>query len=100
MALDVYFREDVAQILSAVNLASGGTATLVNEEVAKAMRAGWQLGAEELVDHLRIYRRGYRDAIEAVAVAFGIASKDQSPVQNGFCLPQVVAFESRVGDDV
>lgn len=94
MALDVYFREDVAQVLDAVDMASGGTVALVNEEVTKAMRAGRQLDNEELSDHLRIYRQGFRDALAAVAVAFGILPRSYTldSNANGQALPRDDAF--------
>ena len=72
MPVDVYFKEDIAQILGAVDQAGGGTAALVNDEISKAARNGDALETEELADHLRIYRQGYRDALNAVATAFGI----------------------------
>lgn len=94
MAVDVYFREDVAKVLDAVDMASGGTVALVNEEVAKAMRDGRQLDNEELVDHLRIYRRGFKDALTAVAVAFGILPRSYTldPDVKDHSLPKVDAF--------
>ena len=74
MAVDVYFKEDIAQILAAVDQAGGGTAALVNEEIERAAQNGHALETAELADHLRIYRQGYRDALNAVATAFGIGA--------------------------
>ena len=75
MPVDVYFKQDIAQILSAVDQAGGGTAALVNQEIERATQNGHALETEELADHLRIYRQCYRDALNAVATAFGIGTR-------------------------
>ena len=72
MALDVYFREDIANILRSVNMAGGGTAAIVHQEIEKAMRQGLPIETADLADHLDIYQQGYRDALGAVAAAFGV----------------------------
>lgn len=74
MALDVYFREDIANILRSVNLAGGSTAAIVRQEIEKAMCQGPPIGTANLADHLDTYQQGYRDALGAVAAAFGILS--------------------------
>ncbi len=83
MAVDVYFREDIAQVLSAVDLASGGTAALVNEELEKATCNGQQPDGAALADHLRIYRQGYKAALAAVATAFGVLPAPENVVVSG-----------------
>ena len=72
MALDIYFQENIARILHSVNEAGGGITALISEEVERD-----DLATEELADHIRIYRQGYKDALAAVAVAFGISPCQQ-----------------------
>ena len=59
MALDIYFRADIARVLAALDTTNNRTVALLPEQTP---------GAE----HIHIYRQGYRDALVAVAVAFGI----------------------------
>jgi hypothetical protein len=59
MSLDIWFREDIRHILMAAERAS---------EVALAQ--GEESSAD--VASLRAYRRGYRAALSAVALAFGL----------------------------
>ena len=75
MAVEVYFREQIGNILNATAQAGGGTANLVVNEMARL--GGGGLAALELADHLRIYRQGYGDALKAVAAALGIADRLQ-----------------------
>ena len=52
---------------------------------------------DDLVNNLRIYRQGYKDALAAIAAAFGIAAdaqlidcdadSQQMPEIEGFCVP-------------
>lgn len=77
MALDIYFRENIARVLAALNAASGSTAALIHEQIAStrpAENTDRQLANKDLADHVRIYRQGYRDALAAVATAFGVLS--------------------------
>ena len=77
MALDIYFRENIARVLAALNAASGSTAALIHEQIAPTLPAEnpeRQLANQDLADHVRIYRQGYRDALAAVATAFGVLS--------------------------
>ena len=61
MSLDVWFRDDIKNTLVALNQANGmGTARMA-------------LQIEEPRE-IQIYREGYRDALRAVAIAFGIAT--------------------------
>lgn len=97
MALDVYFREDLANVLHAVDMGGGGMTALVHEEIQRALRNGLQISNEELIDHMRIYRQGYKDALAAIAAAFGIfpetyalnSGQDESYMAEieSFCVP-------------
>ena len=69
MAIDVYFREDISYILHAVNIASKSTAEIAQNNI---IQSGIGSGAEQTTEHLDIYRRGYKDALHAVALALGI----------------------------
>ena len=65
MALDVYFRDDIANILRSINIAGGmppNFAALLaeNNEPAK------------LAELLAVYQHGHTNALRAAAVAFGI----------------------------
>lgn len=61
------FVGDIAQVLHSVNEAGGGATALIIEAAERD-----DLGVRELAEHLRLYRRGYKDALAAVALAFGI----------------------------
>ena len=74
MALDIYFQENIARVLVALNTASGSTAALVCERMALES-PDRQL--TDLADHVRIYRQGYRDALGAVGMAFGIVATQE-----------------------
>lgn len=74
MSLDVYFREDIANILRSVNMAGGSTAGIVHREIEKALRHGRPIETADLADYLELYQQGYRDALYAVAAAFGVRS--------------------------
>lgn len=107
MAVEVYFREQIANILSAINMASGSTANLVGAEmgdymvrsapVSYVVQGGGCLigenGMDELADHLRLYRQGYRDAIMAVAAAFGMPAGRIAPEE---AIPAQVVYEQPV----
>ena len=100
MALDVYFRESIARILTAIDAASGTMAALVyacgktdgtcsaharagqlvTRDPSATLRTGPEpetlsdaaANNEFYAEHVRIYRQGYRDALAAVATALGI----------------------------
>ena len=57
MGLDLWFREDVARILAST------------QETMRATMSGAQVLDS---DHAEAYRRGFADAILAMAVAFGV----------------------------
>ena len=86
MALDIYFTENIARVLVALNTASGSTAALMCERMALES-PDQQL--TDLADHVRIYRQGYRDALAAVGMAFGIVSVPVEPCPNVLELWQV-----------
>jgi hypothetical protein len=67
VALDVYYREDILNVLRAMYVAGEGPATLVSEILEDQDLRGIPL--EKL---LRIYRRGFHTALGAVGVAFGL----------------------------
>lgn len=100
MAVEVYFREQIANILNAVNMASGGTANLVGAEMIRCSPVRYvvqedgslnnQDDMEDLADHLRLYRQGYRDAIVAVAAAFGMPAGRVAPEE---AIPAQVVYE-------
>jgi hypothetical protein len=78
VGLDVYFRQDVANILRATACASEGAAGLAvelasdSELRAKLEEAG--ISAEQLSSELllNVYRQGVRNALIAVGLAFGL----------------------------
>ena len=72
MALDVYFRDDIANIIRSVNQSGGNTAAIVHYFIAECERNGVHPDMHELEKKLNIYQRGFCDALGAVAVAFGI----------------------------
>jgi len=94
MALDVYFREDIARVLGAIDIASGGTAALVSGELVLSQRGKGtvrethEADEEQVAEHLQIYRQGYQDALRAVAVALGVPTQDSVQVENAVPLPR------------
>lgn len=78
MALDVYFKEDIANILRAIRNASGGTADIVHMAIAAARQKGLAVNPEMIQLHLDIYQLAHATALNAVADAFGIYHQDGS----------------------
>ena len=76
MALDIYFTENIARVLIALNTASGSTAALMCERMA--LEAPDQQ-LTDLAEQVCVYRQGYRDALGAVGMAFGIVSVPVEP---------------------
>ena len=66
MSTELYFREDIKQVLLSV-------------EVGSALQARHSLPTE----HLAAYRAGWRDALTTVAARFGLVTFDQSLLQVG-----------------
>lgn len=71
MALDIYFREDIANILRSVNMANGSALFFVDVEL-KVSREGRLQCDAEAIEHIAVYREGFDAALGAVAAAFGI----------------------------
>ena len=59
MALDLWFREDVARILASAH------------ETMRASTAGWSHVSPRLAT---AYQQGFVDALRAVGIAFGVAA--------------------------
>ncbi len=59
MALDLWFREDVARILASTH------------ETMQASTAGWSHVSPRLAT---AYQQGFDDALRAVGIAFGVAA--------------------------
>jgi hypothetical protein len=55
-----------------VNSAGGSTAAIVHQEIERALRQGASIETTNLTDRLSVYQQGYRDALGAVAAAFGV----------------------------
>jgi hypothetical protein len=84
MALDVYFREDILNVLRATYVASEGPATLAVELLQDGDLRGVPL--EKL---LQIYRRGFHTALAAVGLAFGLVPSE--PVGQSLVRTQTTA---------
>jgi hypothetical protein len=69
MALDVYFRRDIANILRATACASEGAAGLALELLGDAELGDAGISQERL---LQVYRQGVRHALVSVGLAFGL----------------------------
>ena len=67
MALDVYFRDDILNVLRATYAAADGPAALLGELVRDPELR--QLPLDRLVE---VYRQGFCTALGAVALAFGL----------------------------
>lgn len=61
------FVGDIAQVLHSLNMAGGGVTAIIIEAAERD-----DLSVRDLADRLRLYRQGYKDALAAVALAFGI----------------------------
>lgn len=79
MALDIYFRDDIRNVLRSAYLASEGPAALVAELLRDPELQNVSMGKL-----LSVYREGYLQALNAVGVAFGLvpeAGSDGMPTQ-------------------
>jgi len=72
MSLDVYFRADVARVLDSVDIASGRTAALVLCDMYHSSVKNPDPTNAQLARDMGLYRQGFRDALVAVARAFGV----------------------------
>jgi hypothetical protein len=92
-----YFQAAVMRVLDAVDVASGGTAAILSNELDAAVEKGESLDVGQLEKYLRIYRQGHQDALRAVAIAFGLIPRgyarnrgddlDRLPLIDKFRLP-------------
>jgi len=78
MALDVYFREDIVNILRSVSLASEGPAVLLAEIMQDP-----ELKRVALDKLLEIYRRGFATALGAVGLAVGAGMMGYGQLERG-----------------
>lgn len=78
MALDVYFKEDILNVLRATYVAGEGPAILVTE-----MLQDPELQNVPLDKLLGVYRRGFVTALGAVGLAFGLESPRSARVDFG-----------------
>lgn len=87
MALDVYFRSDIENIIIAVKRSSGGTAKLVHQIADFLQAQGENPDAKKVQFLLDIYSQGHTDALNAVAQGFGIvtATNPQTALFSGDC---------------
>ncbi len=92
MSSYIHFRQDVAKVLDAVDMKSEGMVTLISEEVEKALQEGRRVEKEQLADYRRIYRQGYRNALTAVAQAFGIVPRVWTVSQENGRFPKIREF--------
>lgn len=76
MAVDVYFRKDILNVLRATYVASEGPATLVAELLEDP-----ELRNVSLDKLLQIYQRGFNTALGAIGLAFGLDSYSQEGEQ-------------------
>lgn len=72
MALDVYFREDILNILRATYVASEGTSTLLTQLLDDP--DFHNVPIHKLMD---IYRRGFVTALGSVGLAFGLDAVEE-----------------------
>jgi len=74
MALDIYFRDDIRNVLRSVYIASEGPAALI----AELMRDP-ELQNVSVQKLLGVYREGYLQALNAVGLAFGLDREPPAP---------------------
>ena len=72
--LDVFFKEDIKNILRATLVASEGSANLIAQLVAD------DHDAARLVE---MYRQGYGAALDSIALAFGVQPSSKSQTVTG-----------------
>ena len=68
--VEIFAKGDIRNTLQSLSLAGGSATALIIEEAEKD-----DLSVGKLAEHLRLYRRGYKDALAAVAEAFGIVPR-------------------------
>jgi hypothetical protein len=72
LALDVYFREDILNVLRATYVAADGPAALLSELVRDP-----ELRHVPLDRLVQVYRQGFCTALGAVGLAFGLDSSER-----------------------
>lgn len=72
MALDVWFRDELANIIHSINQAGGNTAAVVHCIIEECEQQGHQPDMRELQEKLCLYEKGRQDALGEIAVALGI----------------------------
>lgn len=71
MSLDIFFKEDIANALRSANHGSGNAALVVQDAIKTALENNLDV-PDIIANNLRIYRQGYKDALDTIALAFGI----------------------------
>jgi hypothetical protein len=74
MGLDLWFRDDVARILASAH---------ETMQASTQTHLGASAGSPGADEALRLYQRGFTDALRALALAFGLASPANSLPRNG-----------------
>lgn len=70
--LDIYFTENVANIIRSVKTADDSALLFTDMELKKILQEGKSQCVAEAIEHIAIYRKGYEAALGAIALAFGI----------------------------
>jgi len=73
MALDVFFKEDIRNILKSIYIASEGAILLADDLLQEPELSEIPLGTL-----LRIYRKGFVTALGSIGIAFGLDSASTS----------------------
>jgi hypothetical protein len=91
MTLDVYYKQDILNVLRATYVASEGPASLVLETLADPdLPVEHEVLAEKM---LHVYRQGFCTALAAVGLAFGLAPVEHnSEERRGDRAPAPPAF--------
>lgn len=74
--LDIYFTENVANIIRSVRTAGSGALMFADTELKSGEVRG--VSINETVAHISFYQRGFDAALGAVAAAFGILPEIKS----------------------
>ena len=88
MALDVYYKQDILNVLRATYVANEGPASLVLETLADpdlraAMDAAGLPAEREMIAEkmLHVYRQGFCTALAAIGLAFGLAPAEHGSME-------------------
>jgi len=88
LALDVYFRDDILNVLRATYAAADGPAALLSELVRDPELR--QMPLDRLVE---VYRQGFCTALGAVALAFGLDPSDRRAIPTA-SFPAIVGYDA------